>query len=451
MSMLVPPQMMNTMVPASHDAGEPTAQAFTEAFYADPVRRYMLPVFSDRRSDWPTHPHATRDSLHEHDMWVAEGLTHRYPTKVLAELLPTCPQYCGHCTRMDIVGNSTPQVAKLKFDLKPVARQDQMIDYLRRSPGVRDVVVSGGDVANLPWKSLEAYVARLLEVDNIRDIRLATKALMGLPAALAPGRSGRRNDPARGHGPRARRLARHPHPRQHGAVGDPSGRRGLAGDDGRGRARRAQPGRADAWRQRRRRAAARPVLRAPRRGRDHALLLLHVRHDPVQSSTGGSASSTRSTCSTRSWATCPASRPPASCATCRSSASAGCTSSHSYDEVHGVSHWTKNYRTWIEVADDDATVRTYEYYDPIDTLPAGGPGAGGPSTGWSRSSGRSPTLLLRQPRPDWPPRAPHTARRRRPTLVRGRQHDGGPGARRWPSLGSRPAGPRAPRARPPGP
>ena len=56
-----------------------------------------------------------------------------------------------------------------------------MIDYLRRTPGVRDVVVSGGDVANMPWKNLEAFVARLLEIENIRDIRLATKALMGLP------------------------------------------------------------------------------------------------------------------------------------------------------------------------------------------------------------------------------------------------------------------------------
>ena len=114
-------------------------------------------------------------------MWVAEGLTHRYPTKVLAELLPTCPQYCGHCTRMDLVGNSTPVIDKLKFDLKPVDRYDAMIDYLRRSPGVRDVVVSGGDVANMPFKNLEAFVARLLEIENIRDIRLATKALMGLP------------------------------------------------------------------------------------------------------------------------------------------------------------------------------------------------------------------------------------------------------------------------------
>src|SRR6476620_6984697 len=113
MSMLVPPQMLNTMVPATSEPMPAAGAAFTEAFSADPVRSYMLPVFSDRRTDWSSHPFATRDSLHEHDMWAVEGLTHRYPTKVLAEMLPTCPQYCGHCTRMDLVGNSTPQVTKL--------------------------------------------------------------------------------------------------------------------------------------------------------------------------------------------------------------------------------------------------------------------------------------------------------------------------------------------------
>ncbi|MEU8120717.1 lysine 2,3-aminomutase [Spirillospora sp. NPDC049024] len=170
MSMLLPPQMLNTMDASS-----------TEAFYADPVRRYMLPVFSDRRTDWPSHPHASRDSLHEAEMWAVEGLTHRYPTKVLAELLPTCPQYCGHCTRMDLVGNSTPTVDKHKFTIKPPDRLGAMLDYLRRSPGVRDVVVSGGDVANMPWARLESFVDSLLDIENIRDIRLASKALMGLP------------------------------------------------------------------------------------------------------------------------------------------------------------------------------------------------------------------------------------------------------------------------------
>jgi lysine 2,3-aminomutase len=177
MSMLVPPQMINTIVP--HLA--PSDPGFTEAFYADPVRRYMIPVFSDRQADWPSHPESSRDSLHEAEMWAVEGLTHRYPTKVLAELLPTCPQYCGHCTRMDLVGNPTPVIEKAKFGLTRDDRLGAMMDYLRNSPGVRDVVVSGGDVANLPWPRLEAFVAGLLDIPNIRDIRLATKALMGLP------------------------------------------------------------------------------------------------------------------------------------------------------------------------------------------------------------------------------------------------------------------------------
>ena len=204
----------------------------------------MIPVASDRRTDWPSHPHATRDSLHEHDMWVAEGLTHRYPTKVLAELLSTCPQYCGHCTRMDLVGNSTPASTSSSSTLKPVDRYDAR-SPTSAHPGVRDVVVSGGDVANVPWSSLESFLMRLLDIDTIRDIRLATKALIGPAPALAAARR------RRGHGAgspapprRAGRQPGHPHPRQPRPVGDPAGRRGDP-DRARGRrARRAQPGRA---------------------------------------------------------------------------------------------------------------------------------------------------------------------------------------------------------------
>ncbi len=167
MSMLLPPQMMNTMN--------------EQDLYADPVRRYMLPAFSDRAVEWASHPYSARDSLHEADMWAVEGLTHRYPTKVLAELLSTCPQYCGHCTRMDLVGNSTPQVAKYKFEIKQPDRHRLMLEYLAATPSVRDVVVSGGDIANLPIKRLEEFVSALMDLPNIRDIRLATKGLMGIP------------------------------------------------------------------------------------------------------------------------------------------------------------------------------------------------------------------------------------------------------------------------------
>jgi lysine 2,3-aminomutase len=167
MSILIPPQMINTMNVAD--------------LWNDPVRRYMLPAFADRHPEWPNHPKAQRDSLHEADMWVVPGLTHRYPSKVLAEMLATCPQYCGHCTRMDLVGNDVPQVEKHRFDLPPKERYGQILDYLRKTPSVRDVVVSGGDIANLPIQQLEPFVSALMDIPNIRDIRLASKGLMAIP------------------------------------------------------------------------------------------------------------------------------------------------------------------------------------------------------------------------------------------------------------------------------
>jgi lysine 2,3-aminomutase len=167
MSILIPPQMLNTMD--------------EKDLWNDPVRRYMLPAFDDRNPEWPSHPKSSRDSLHEADMWAVEGLTHRYPTKVLAEMLSTCPQYCGHCTRMDLVGNDVPQVIKLRFQIPQKDRYEQMLDYLRKTPSVRDVVVSGGDIANVPIAQLESFVSALLDIPSIKDIRLATKGLVGIP------------------------------------------------------------------------------------------------------------------------------------------------------------------------------------------------------------------------------------------------------------------------------
>ena len=148
-------------------------------------------------------------------MWVAEGLTHRYPTKVLAELRRDLPAVLralhadGPRRHLDAGGHQAEVRAEARRD-----RYAGMIDYLRRTPGVRDVVVSGGDVANMPWKHVEEFVTRLLEIENIRDIRLATKALMGLPQHwLQPDVVEGVARVARPR-PRARRLARDPHPRQ---------------------------------------------------------------------------------------------------------------------------------------------------------------------------------------------------------------------------------------------
>ncbi|WZH53684.1 MAG: lysine 2,3-aminomutase [Nocardioides alkalitolerans] len=368
MSMLLPPQMVNTIAPDLAPAGP---GSLTEAWLRDPVRHYMLPVFSDRRADWPSHPHASRDSLHEHDMWATEGLTHRYPTKVLAEVVPTCPQYCGHCTRMDLVGNSTPTVTKLKFATKPADRLEDMLDYLRRTPSVRDVVVSGGDVANLPWPRLEAFLSALLEIENVRDIRLATKALVGMPQHwLGDDVRAGVERVARTARDRGVALAMHTHA-NHAASVTP-----LVAE------------------------ATRAMLDAGLRDvRNQGVLLDGVNADPhalldlcfrlldgagitpyyfymcdmipfaehwrvsvadaqrLQSAIMGylpGFATPRIVCDVpfvgKRWVHQVA----------------------SYDEVRGISGWTKNYRTTLEQDDPEALERHYSYYDPIHTLPAEG-------------------------------------------------------------------------------
>src|SRR5260370_33073105 len=82
---------------------------------------------------------------------------------------------------MDLVGNDVPQVIKLKFQIPQKDRYQQMLDYLRVTPSVRDVVVSGGDIANVPIGALEDFVSKLMDIPNIRDIRLATKGLIAIP------------------------------------------------------------------------------------------------------------------------------------------------------------------------------------------------------------------------------------------------------------------------------
>ena len=218
MSMLVPPQMLNTMVPSvdgAPAAGPPTREPST------PTRSAATCC----RSSPTAHRLAVAPARHPRQPARARHVGRRgadppVPHQGARRAAPTCPQYCGHCTRMDLVGNSTPQVDKLKLAGKPVDRYAAMLAYLSTTPQVRDVVVSGGDVANMPWKNLEAFLDRLLEIDNIRDIPAGHQGADGAAPALAGARRRRGRGPGRDQGPRARRLAGHPHPRQRGSVGD---------------------------------------------------------------------------------------------------------------------------------------------------------------------------------------------------------------------------------------
>jgi lysine 2,3-aminomutase len=357
MSMLVPPQMLNTM-----DEND---------LWGDPIRHYMIPAFKDRNETWPSHPLAVRDSLHEADMWAVEGLTHRYPTKVLAELLSTCPQYCGHCTRMDLVGNNTPQILKHRFELKQKDRYDAIIGYLQKTPSVRDVVVSGGDVGNLPIAHLESFVGRLLDIEHIRDIRLATKGLMGLPQHfLQPDVLAGLERLAHKAIDRGVDLAVHAHVNHANSL-TPTVANVVK--------KLREMGYRDVRNQ--------GVLMRGVNDSEAALLDLcftlldHAKIMPYYFYMCDMIPNAEH------WRTpvheaqrlqhaimgyLPGFATPRIVCDVPFVGKRWVHQVEEYDRVRGISYWTKNYRTGIEYDDADALARRYEYYDPIDTLPTEG-------------------------------------------------------------------------------
>lgn len=357
MSMLVPPQMINTMN--------------LDDLWNDPVRRYMLPAMSDRVQDWPNHPRASRDSLHEADMWVVEGLTHRYPTKVLAELLSTCPQYCGHCTRMDLVGNSTPSVQKVKFNIKQPERHRMILQYLREHNNIRDVVVSGGDIANLPPQQLEDFVSELIEIPHIRDIRLASKGLMAIPQHFLQGTVLRSMEKL---GKKARKhdvdLALHTHVNH---------------------AQQVTPLVAEAARMlldfgfrdvRNQGVLLRGVNTSAHALLDLCFTLLDRAHimpyyfymcDMIPNSEHWRiAVHEAQSLQHDIMGYLPGYATPRLLCDVPYVGKRWVHQVSEYDRERGISYWTKNYRTTIEAEDANALARRYEYYDPIYTLPEAG-------------------------------------------------------------------------------
>ncbi len=102
------------------------------------------------------------------------GMQHKYKETVL--FFPsegqTCHAYCTFCFRWpQFVGMN-----ELKFAMRETER---LIDYLFEHPEVSDVLFTGGDPLIMKTRTLAAYIDNLLEadVDNLRTIRIGTKAL----------------------------------------------------------------------------------------------------------------------------------------------------------------------------------------------------------------------------------------------------------------------------------
>lgn len=143
---------------------------------ADPVRRQFLPMLDELE---PDHPCLSVNSLHERDTSPVPGLVHRYRDKALFLVTSVCPVYCQYCTRSYAVGQDTALVQK--DHVASMQNWNAAFDYIRATPDIEDIVVSGGDVARLKASQIRLLGRTLLDIPHVRRIRLATKAVSVQP------------------------------------------------------------------------------------------------------------------------------------------------------------------------------------------------------------------------------------------------------------------------------
>lgn len=118
------------------------------------------------------------DPLHEDEDSPALCVTHRYPDRVLLLVSNTCPMYCRHCTRKRKVGDedTIPNRAAIQAG----------IDYIRNTPQVRDVLLSGGDPFLLSDDYIDWILAELRAIEHVEIIRIGTRTPVVLPQRITP-------------------------------------------------------------------------------------------------------------------------------------------------------------------------------------------------------------------------------------------------------------------------
>jgi lysine 2,3-aminomutase len=138
----------------------------------DPIRKQIIPT----AGEVDNFTGMMEDSLAEDRHSPVPGLVHRYPDRVLMLVTTQCASYCRYCTRSRIVGDPSQTFSRTDFEAQ--------IDYLKHTPQVRDVLLSGGDPLTLAPKLLEELLARLREIEHIEIIRIGSRVPVFMPMRI---------------------------------------------------------------------------------------------------------------------------------------------------------------------------------------------------------------------------------------------------------------------------
>jgi len=139
-----------------------------------PIRRQSVPTVQE---------YLSKEDTEDHYAIVynspAPLITRLYADRVIINVTNMCSVFCRHCLRK-----------------KDIALRDQIysqeditaaIDYIARSPEIRDVLFTGGDALMLPDRQLDAILSQLESIPHVEIIRLGSRMLATLPQRIDQG------------------------------------------------------------------------------------------------------------------------------------------------------------------------------------------------------------------------------------------------------------------------
>lgn len=137
-----------------------------------PIRKQAIPSIQELVS----YSCDMDDPLNEDSDSPVPGLTHRYPDRALLLVSDQCAMYCRHCTRRRIAGQ--------KDNALPVKQVEMALEYIRKTPVIRDVIISGGDPLTLPDSHIEFILSELRSIPHVEIIRIGTRTPVVMPQRI---------------------------------------------------------------------------------------------------------------------------------------------------------------------------------------------------------------------------------------------------------------------------
>jgi lysine 2,3-aminomutase len=159
LALAITPYFFNLIDPADEDC---------------PIRRQVIPRIEETHTaSWEM-----SDPCGEDSHSPVPGLVHRYPDRVLFLVTDRCAAYCRYCTRSRLVSNASG------YDFHP--QYDKQIEYIRRTPAIRDVLLSGGDPLLLSDDKLDHLLGQLRAIPHVEFLRIGSRIPIFLPQRITP-------------------------------------------------------------------------------------------------------------------------------------------------------------------------------------------------------------------------------------------------------------------------